>query len=73
MRRRNGNNSDPKPVCPKCNGTKMICLETRKVNCSTCKGKGRNPNSTWDLCVDCKGRGRVDAEYYSRCRICLDD
>lgn len=71
MRKRSSN--EQKPPCAKCGGSKMICLETKKVNCSTCKGKGKAPNSTWELCSDCKGSGRVDAQYYSRCRACLDD
>lgn len=73
MRKRTDNSRKEKPVCPKCEGTRMVCIETKKATCSTCKGKGKDLELSWKLCADCRGSGKVDAEYYSRCRQCIDD
>ena len=62
-----------KEQCHKCEGTRMVLIETRKVTCSSCKGKGKNPKSTWETCADCHGNGNMDAQYYSRCRFCIDE
>ena len=56
--------------CAKCDGTKMVLHEVKKVKCDACNGKGKlSPTEKCKLCH----WGKVEAHYYRRCRMCLDD